>query len=449
MVRALSVRRCARVFALLAGLAAAPALLAQTGSFMTIPAEQGFDYAVVQDISADGQFALVSLQNSTQRPFPLISYILNLQTGGKTYLNGPNGEDLNALAINYNGTTVVGTLGGGPLQGSAAFVWHNGEINVIGGLGTGEINYATGVSDTDPAVVVGVTTTAFGDGYSQGWKWTEPDGFTALDDIGNDVLTFSSVQGVSASGTVIVGSGTIGDFDPDTDDFMYGAVWDNSIVPTNIGNLPNPFNVGSEGWAASANGDAVVGFGGGTSSTGAYANRAFRYIRGGGIENLGELPGHPEASIYALDCDTAAFTVVGYSVSGGPSTWNAVTWNEIDGWRTLRDQLAARGVTYPADLALRETFCSDGGDVLGGWAYNTTTQKYVGYVATLPYIPPCSADFNQDGVADQGDLDYLIDIIAGAPNIHDANPDFNRDGVADQGDVDAAINVVAGGDCVY
>lgn len=61
--------------------------------------------------------------------------------------------------------------------------------------------------------------------------------------------------------------------------------------------------------------------------------------------------------------------------------------------------------------------------------------------------PSCEPDVNQDGVSDQGDVDYLINVIAGGANPNNANADFNNDGVADQGDVDALINVVAGGPC--
>ncbi|MBI1189318.1 MAG: hypothetical protein GC200_01365 [Tepidisphaera sp.] len=64
-----------------------------------------------------------------------------------------------------------------------------------------------------------------------------------------------------------------------------------------------------------------------------------------------------------------------------------------------------------------------------------------------PPPPACDPDVNQDGVADQGDIDYLIDVIAGGDNYTGIDPDFNADGVADQGDIDALINVVAGGDC--
>ncbi|MBI1191075.1 MAG: hypothetical protein GC200_10395 [Tepidisphaera sp.] len=60
---------------------------------------------------------------------------------------------------------------------------------------------------------------------------------------------------------------------------------------------------------------------------------------------------------------------------------------------------------------------------------------------------PCDPDVNQDGVSDQGDVDYLINVIAGGENPTGINPDFNQDGVADQGDIDALVNVIAGGPC--
>ncbi|MBI1190097.1 MAG: S8 family serine peptidase [Tepidisphaera sp.] len=64
-----------------------------------------------------------------------------------------------------------------------------------------------------------------------------------------------------------------------------------------------------------------------------------------------------------------------------------------------------------------------------------------------PAPAPCDPDVNQDGVADQGDVDYLINVIAGGPNPTGIDPDFNQDGVADQGDIDGLINVIAGGPC--
>ena len=435
-----TLRRC-----VLAASVILAARLAAGQSFTTIEPDTGFDYAVVQDISADGVHILVSLQNSSAGP-PLRGYVLNRLTGARTEIAEPTGRDLNPIAINANGSVVVGTIGGGPLGRSDAFVWSAGTLQVIGGIPGGEINYATGVS-LDGNVVCGITGTAMGDPYQQGWKWTGEDGFTPLNDIGDDILTFSTVENVSGNGLLFVGTGTIGDFDPDTDDFTYGAVWDNSVTPTNMGNLPNPFSVPASPYAASDDGSVVVGFGGATSPSGGFANHGFRWTAGGGFVDLGVLPASPNGSIYALDCSSDASTIVGYSIVGGVETWNAVIWTQATGWRTLRDILAGQSVAIPANIVQRETFVSGDGRVVGGWAYNTTTQRYKGYYAVLSSGGTCDADANDDGNIDQDDVAYVINVVARGSNPTGFDADFNRDGNSDQDDVAAFINVVAGGNC--
>ena len=68
---------------------------------------------------------------------------------------------------------------------------------------------------------------------------------------------------------------------------------------------------------------------------------------------------------------------------------------------------------------------------------------------TITYDLPvvCDPDLNQDGNADQGDIDYLTNVVAGGENPTGIDPDFNQDGNVDQGDIDALINVIAGGAC--
>lgn len=56
-------------------------------------------------------------------------------------------------------------------------------------------------------------------------------------------------------------------------------------------------------------------------------------------------------------------------------------------------------------------------------------------------------DYNVDGNNDQGDIDYLINVIAGGDNPGHVPPDFNYDGNTDQGDIDALLNAIAGGGC--
>ena len=72
---------------------------------------------------------------------------------------------------------------------------------------------------------------------------------------------------------------------------------------------------------------------------------------------------------------------------------------------------------------------------------------HLNFVIQPAGVPYCDPDMNWDGNADAGDLDYLINVIAGGENITGRNPDFNHDGNVDQGDIDALINSIAGGGC--
>jgi len=59
----------------------------------------------------------------------------------------------------------------------------------------------------------------------------------------------------------------------------------------------------------------------------------------------------------------------------------------------------------------------------------------------------CNPDANGDGNADQADVDYIINVVAGGANPTGIDPDVNRDGNVDQGDIDAQVNIIAGGPC--
>lgn len=84
------------------------------------------------------------------------------------------------------------------------------------------------------------------------------------------------------------------------------------------------------------------------------------------------------------------------------------------------------------------------------WAFSTSgvvTRLNIAPGGPDICTPPCHADVNQDGNTDQGDVDYLITVIAGGLNPTNVDPDFNLDGNADQGDIDALITAIAGGGC--
>lgn len=399
-------------------------------SFRTIDPDKGFDYTVIQDVSADGTKVLVSLQNSTQRKTIPFSYVLNLADDARQDMTDPGGRSLNALAISADGSTVAGYLSGGAFD-SGAFVWTEEYYFEIGGLIGGNLTYATGIS-ADGSVVVGSTGSNIGDPYQQGWRWTAETGFVPLNDIGDDILTFSAVNKVSDDGSTVVGYGTIGDFDGDTDDFQRGAVWpDGGVDPIDIGILPNPYNYGIEGRAASVDGSVVIGFGPTVLADNTFVTRGFRWTAKDGVVDLGGFPGMPNASITLLDCSGDGNTAVGYMMSGWVDTWEAVVWTQADGYRTLRSMLADEGVIIPTNIRLRETYCSNDGKVIGGWAYNSTTNKYVGYVATLPSGgTTCDADFNTDGVVNSQDFfDFMNAFFASSPNA-----DYNDDKVINSQD---------------
>ncbi len=63
-------------------------------------------------------------------------------------------------------------------------------------------------------------------------------------------------------------------------------------------------------------------------------------------------------------------------------------------------------------------------------------------------LPPCNADYNQDGGADTSDvLDLANDVASGQQSFPPSSPDFNQDGSIDTSDVLDLANVVAGGPC--
>lgn len=65
------------------------------------------------------------------------------------------------------------------------------------------------------------------------------------------------------------------------------------------------------------------------------------------------------------------------------------------------------------------------------------------------WTPPlsCNTDYDENGVGDQDDVVYLINVIAGGDNPTGRDPDFDCSGIADQDDVIALIGVIAGGEC--
>ncbi|MFA6043813.1 MAG: hypothetical protein WC718_02410 [Phycisphaerales bacterium] len=95
------------------------------------------------------------------------------------------------------------------------------------------------------------------------------------------------------------------------------------------------------------------------------------------------------------------------------------------------------------DWDLRAASAINAAGQIAGWGtYHGNPAAFV-----LSAAPMCDPDLNQDGNVDQGDTDYLINVVAGGDNPTNIDPDFNHDGNVDQADIDALVNVVAGGTC--
>lgn len=85
---------------------------------------------------------------------------------------------------------------------------------------------------------------------------------------------------------------------------------------------------------------------------------------------------------------------------------------------------------------------------LVGTAVNVGPQGYALVVTGSVGEVVCLTDYNQDGNADQADIDALIqDIAAGTITFPPNDPDVNRDGNTDAGDIDYLLNAIAGGGC--
>ncbi|MBI1189954.1 MAG: hypothetical protein GC200_04640 [Tepidisphaera sp.] len=199
-----------------------------------------------------------------------------------------------------------------------------------------------------------------------------------------------------------------------------------------------------------------------------------------------------DVDMYLIDvCDPANFSATTYQTDGlGVDTrlflfktdGTGVTFNDdvpdgLPGDTTLTSYISGQFVADPGQYLLAVTTYdvtavdADGSEIWNGTPFNVertpdgpgALNPLASWSSSFSDIgsyhvemtgacfansgPACDPDVNQDGVSDQGDVDYLINIIAGGENPTGIDADFNQDGVADQGDVDALINTIASGMC--
>jgi CSLREA domain-containing protein len=229
------------------------------------------------------------------------------------------GEASRAFGVSADGSVVAGNSASG--SSLEAFRWENGLMVGLGSLHAGDTSNALAVSD-DGQVVVGVDGFSDGSG-SEAFRWN--NGVMAgLGDLPGDP-SLSLARGVSADGSVIVGTGY--------SDVTFEAFrWGNGVM-TSLGSLSaaNPFG---EAFDVSADGGVVVGA---ASSLDGYFLEAFRWANGV-MSGLGDLPGGTtESTASSVSADGSV--IVGKSATGGTDLnpiYSVFIWDAEHGMQDLK-----------------------------------------------------------------------------------------------------------------
>jgi probable HAF family extracellular repeat protein len=312
------------------------------------------------------------------------------QGGGMVGLGALPSGTFSSLAFetSVDGAVVVGK------SGADAFRWtHGGGMQVLPPFPYGSSAY--GVS-ADGSVVVG-TGYVFPGGIrpprppeTEAFRWTQDEGLVRLGDLPGG-LRRGNASDVSADGMVIVGYGNSAS---GTEAFH----WTQANGMIGLGDLSGG-GFSSIASSVSADGSAIVGYG--SSATG---TEAFRWTQGGGMVGLGILPGF--VSSRADDVSADGSVVIGWGHSASDTA--AFLWDATHGIRNLRDVLVndfGLGTNLDGwNLGYARGVSADGQVVVGyGTNPNGNTEAWIARLATEPMS---KGDFNSDGTVDAAD--YVV-----------------------------------------
>ncbi len=219
-------------------------------------------------------------------------------------------------------------------------------------------------------------------------------------------------------------------------DGFYNAVLWTSISPPIAVNL-HPLDY-FETVATDVNGTQVVGYG--------YPDGSPNHALLWNTDLEGPVDIHPDGYFSSFLIATNGTQQVGLASTprdgDGNNNEHAMVWSSTS--QSAVDLHLILTQTYPQFTDSRANGIDAAGNIYGNATVSGTNYTPVRWT---PVAPVCDPDLNQDGNADQGDVDYLINVIAGGANTTGIDPDFNQDGNSDQGDIDALVNVIAGGAC--
>jgi len=238
-------------------------------------------------------------------------------------------------------------------------------------------SFASGVS-ADGSVVVGSSFNA--NNETEAFRWVD-GAMTGLGFLPNTVSSFPS--GVSADGSVVVGHAT------DVNNTSEAFRWVDGTM-TGLGFLPN--TVSSFAGGVSADGSVVVG----SSFNANNETEAFRWVDGT-MTGLGFLPGVATGQSIASGVSADGSVVVGSSYNAN-NDWEAFRW--VDGTMTALGFLPDAGANLSYAIGV-----SDDGSVVVGHGYNAYSQteafRWVdGTMTALGFLPSFTNSYAQAISAD-------------------------------------------------
>ena len=359
--------------------------------------------------------------------------------GGTERLGGNGGN----TKVSRDGTTITGNV---LVDGhNEAAIWLGGQDwRPLGGLadsGCPDFSNSYGLNENG-SVIVGL---GWDGCQARGFRWEESTGMV---DLGSFVVGRSSrANAVNADGSVIVG------WDDSEIGERRGARWVNGVESL-LAQPDGIFLGGAE--AVTPDGSVIVG---GEAGNDFKRNRAYRWTAEHGGEIIGMLPNDdPLAGAYAFAVSDDGRIVGGASGAEGRE---AFLWTRTTGIFKFQDYLADLGVEGLDGWVLDTVLAiSSDGTTIAGWGYrgqppfgrvqgwvvdglppfvDTDVDSILDPVDNCTLLPNadqrdtdgdlygnrCDPDFDNDGIVDRDDVDYLRSVLGTA----DPDGDLDGDGI--------------------
>lgn len=325
----------------------------------------GGSYSNGMAVNADGSVVVGYAHTSGDANYRAFRWT----SGGMIDLGTFGGDNAIAQGVNADGSVVVGYayMPGNSIH--RAFRWTIAGMVDLGGLG-GDYANAVGVN-ADGSVVVGYAHTPGNSAY-HAFRWTSA-GMVDLGTLGGD---YSNAQAVNADGTVVVGSAyTAGNAT------NRAFRWTSSGM-ADLGTLGGSY---SDAYGVNADGSVVVG---GSHLSGDTTYHAFRWTSIGGMVDLGTLGGDYS---YAFGVNADGTIVVGYAYTAGNAATRAFRWTSA-GMRDLNTLLTDAGVNM-SGIVLTEArgISANGQFIVGTGDFSGSSHAYVVRyfdMETTPGAPP-------------------------------------------------------------